>query len=153
MFIDLDAITEGEWFPFRMSTINPDTGETIWGEESSEAKVKIRSWKKFFEDLFANRERIVEWKVHPKSKANQKHENLKELTPEETIRQKIDAVDYAILEWEGFKDKKSKKIIKCTKDTKNAMMGLDFFDRFFTECQVTIDSKKIESEKAQEKNL
>ena len=151
MFINLDAITEGEWFPFRMSTVD-DTGETIWGEESTEAKVKIRSWKKFFEDAFANRERVVEWKVHPKSRANQKHENLKEMTPEETIQQKADAVDYAILEWKGFKDKKSKKTIECNKETKNAMMGLDFFDRFFTECQTTIDSTKIEAEVAAEKN-
>jgi len=152
MLIDLNAITDGEWFPFRMSTINPDTGETIWGEESLEVKVKIRSWKKFFEDSFTNRERVVEWKVHPKSKQNQKHENLKEFTPEETIQQKQDAVDYAVLEWKGFKDKKTKKIIECNKDTKNAMMGLDFFDRFFVECQTTIDSKKIEEEKAHVKN-
>ena len=152
MFINLSAISEGEWFPFRMSTVNPDTGETIWGEEMPGVRVKIKSWKKFFENSFLSREQIAEWKVHPKTHQNQKHINQKQMTPKEIIVQKEDGIDYAILEWEGFKDKKTKKDIECNRENKIAMMSLDFFDRFFSDAQLSIDRKKIEEAEEKEKN-
>jgi hypothetical protein len=151
MFIDLDS-AKGEWFDFRMSSLDPNTGETVWGPPIPGHRVQVRSWKPFLEEQMANRERVIEWKINPKTRQNEKHSNFKELTPEESKQQKDDAIDYAIMGLEGFKDKKTREPIQCTRENKIALMALDFFDRFIADCQMTIDSTRVEQEAAEAKN-
>ncbi len=151
MFVDLDS-TKGEWFIFRMSSIDQNTGDIVWGEPIEGVRVQIRSWKPFFEDQVAKRERIIEWKINPKSRMNEKHSNFKELTTAEILKQKDDAIDYAIMGLEGWKDKLTRTVIECTRKNKIALMQKNFFDRFFVDCQQTIDSKGLEEEKAELKN-
>lgn len=151
MFVDLDS-SKGEWFTFRMSHIDQNIGDIVWDKPLEGVKVQIRSWKPFFEEQIAKRERIVEWKINPKSHVNEKHSNFRDLTTEEILKQKEDAIDYAIVGLEGWKDKKTRKVIECTRENKIALMSKDFFDRFFADCQQLIDSTGIEQEALKEKN-
>jgi len=104
MFVDLEN-TKGEWFDFRMSSVDPNTGDIVWGEPVKGVRVQIRSWKPFFDDQINSRERIVEWKINPKTRQNERHSNLKDLTIAEIKKQKDDAIDYAITGLEGWNDK------------------------------------------------
>jgi hypothetical protein len=151
MFVDLDS-AKGEWFTFRMSSIDPNTGEIVWGEPVEGVRVQVRSWKPFFEEAYAKRERVIEWKINPKTRQNEKHSNPKDLTADELKQQKDDAIDYAITGLEGFKDKKTRQPIPCTRENKIALMALDFFDRFFVDCQQIIDSTRVEEDKTATKN-
>ena len=152
MFVDLD-ISQGEWFDFRMSNIDPNTGEVVWGEPVEGVGVCIRSMKPFFEERINKREKIVEWKINPKTRANEKHVNFKDLTPEEAQSERDDAFDYAIVGWEGFNFKVSRQPIECIRVNKLAMMKKDFFDRFFADCQQKIDTLGIEIEQKVAENL
>ena len=152
MFVDLSGDNRGEWFQFRMSKIDPNTGEIVWDKPMEGTKVQIRSMKAFFEERIAKRERITEWKINPKTRANEKHTNFKELSIEEVKAERDDAYDYAIVGLEGFKDKKTRKPVECTRENKLALMSKDFFDRFFADCQQTLDTTGVEMEKVIIKN-
>ena len=153
MFIDLSGESKnGEWFPLRMSVINPNTGEIEWSEPVEGHRVKVRSMKKFFEDRIEKRPREVEWKINPKSKVNEKHTNFKDLTIPEVKAERNDAYDYAIVGIEGFKDKKSRIPYECTRDVKLALMEYDWFERFFLDCQQTLDTVGVEMEEKIGKN-
>lgn len=152
MYVDLTP-DEGQWFNFRMSSIDPDTGEVVWSDTVYAERVQMRSWKPFFEEQFAKREKVIEWKINPKTRQNEKHSNPKDLTAEEIKQQREDAIDYAIIGLEGWKDKKTRKYIECTRENKIALMSLDFFDRFFVDCQQIIDTTRIEEEQVETKNL
>ena len=151
MFIELES-SKGEWFPFRMSHLDQNTGEIVWDAPMEGVKVQIRSMKAFFEERISKRERITEWKINPKSKANEKHTNFKELSIAEVKAERDDAYDYAIVGLEGFKDKKTRKVIECTRENKLALMSKDFFDRFFADCQQTLDTSSVEMEEKVGKN-
>ena len=152
MFVDLES-NEGQWFTFRMSHIDQNTGEIVWDEPIDGVRVQIRSMRKFFEDRISKRERVTEWKINPKTRANEKHTNFKELSMEEVKAERDDAFDYAIVGLEGFKDKKSRKVIECTRENKLALMSKDFFDRFFADCQQTLDVSGVEMEKVIAENF
>lgn len=151
MFIDLEE-SAGELFTFRMSHVDQNTGEIVWDDEVKGVQVKIRSWKPFFEERAMSRERIIEWKINPKTRQNERHSNLKDLTPEELKKERDDAIDYAITGLTGWNDKKTRKEIPCTRENKIALMKKDFFDRFFTECQQKIDVASVEVKEVAEKN-
>jgi len=153
MIIDLDAAPRGEWFPFRMSTVDLNTGETIWGDPIEGMRVKLRSWKPFFEERAATREMVDEWKVNPKTKAYEKHSYPKELTPEEKKKEREDVFDYAIMELDGFKDKATREPIECSRGNKIKLMGFDWFDRFFVDCQQRLGSYGIEREEEVSENF
>jgi hypothetical protein len=152
MFVDISSENKGEWFTFRMSTIDPNTGETVWGDPMEGVRVQIRSMKPFFEERISKRERVTEWKINPKTRANEKHTNFKELTIVEVKAERDDAFDYAIVAFEGFNDKKTRKPIECTRENKLALMTKDFFDRFIADCQQQLDSTGVEVEKEISKN-
>lgn len=152
MLVDLKTDKQGEWFTFRMSRIDPDNGETIWGEPIDGVEVRIRSMKSFFEERFANRERVIEWKINPKTRQNERHSNPKELMPAEIIEERNDAYDYAITGLKGWMDKATKKPIECNRENKLALMAKGVFERFFTDCQLSLDSSGLEQEEQEAKN-
>jgi hypothetical protein len=153
MFVDLSNKNDGDWFTLRMSVIDQNTGEIVWSEPVEGHKVKVRSMKKFFEDRIDKRERVTEWKINPKSKANEKHTNFKELSIAEIKAERDDAYDYAIVGIEGFKDKTTRKPYECTREVKLGLMAYDWFERFFNDCQQTLDTVGVEMEKEANVNL
>jgi len=152
MLVDLKTDKQGEWFTFRMSRVDPDTGETIWDEPIEGVEVRIRSMRPFIEERFTKRERVVEWKINPKTRANERHSNPKESTPAEIIEERNDAYDYAITGLKGWMDKKTKKPIECNRENKIALMAKGIFERFFADCQLSLDSSGLEQEEQEAKN-
>lgn len=152
MFLEIGK-KDGQWFPFRMSTIDENTGEIVWGDPIEGMEVQIRSWRPFFDERISKRPQETIWKVHPKSHAYEPHTKFKDLTIEEAKQERQDAQDYAITGLRGFKDKKTREEYPCTREVKLGLLELDFFDRFFIDCQQRIDSYGIEMEKAASENL
>ena len=153
MLLDLEVQKEGEWFPYMESDVDPNTGETVWGEPMEKVAVQIRSMKKFFEDSYASRKRVVEWKVHPKSKQNERHSYPKDLAPKEIIEERNDAYEYAITGLRGWKDKKTSKEIECSREVKLFLMSMGAFDRFFSNCQTSLETYGMIKEEKESKNL
>ena len=153
MYLNMER-SNGDWFPFRMSVIDQNTGEIVWDNEPLEGhRVQIRSMRQFFDERITKRERITEWKINPKTKVNEKHTNFKELSIEEIKAEMDDAYDYAIVGLEGFKDKATRKPLECVREVKLMLMGYDFFERFFNDCQQILDVSSIEMETKEQENF
>jgi len=133
MFINLD-VTEGEIFPFQVSTINSETGETIWEEPDPEAYVVVRSMQPFFEERALKRKKVVEHIYNPKTRQMERDKHDVDLTPAEAKKEGEDALDYAIVELGKFVDSKTGKPIETTRENKLKIMKNPVFDRFIAKC-------------------
>jgi hypothetical protein len=152
MFFELES-GQGEWFPFFGSHFDPITGDTIYEDAVSDAKVQVRSMTPFFEEKIAKRKREVEHVYNPKTRQMERITFFKELSVEESKAERDEAWDYAITGIEGFKDSKTGKIIECTRENKLALMKNPVFDRFIARCQQLIASSGVKEAKELEKNL
>lgn len=152
MYLELGK-KDGQWFPFRMSTIDENTGEIVWSDPIEGMEVQIRSWKPFFEERISKRYLETLWKVHPKSHAYEPHTKFKDLTVEEAKIEREEAQDYAITGLKGFKNKTTREPYPCTKEVKLGLLAYDWFDRFFADCQNKVDSFAIELETKAAENL
>jgi len=151
MFLDLE-IEQGEWFEFFSSHINPDTGDIVYEDPDSGARVQIRSMMPFLEERMAKRKREVEHVVHPKTRAYERIAFYPDLTPEQIQSEKDDTWDYVITGWENFKDKKTKQLLVCNRENKLRFMRLPVFDRFVARCLQIIDGSKAVTKEEVEKN-
>lgn len=150
MFVDLES-GKGMWFTFRMSEIDQNNGNIVWGDEIPELEVQIRSMKPFFEERIRGRERGVGHVYNVKSRAMDRETFFKDLTPDEAKAERDDAFDYAITGLKGWKDRTSRQPFPCTREVKLGLMAKDFFDRFFADCQQKLDSLSVEMEEAEKK--
>src|SRR4030042_6218031 len=130
MFFDLDS-TQGEWFQFFGSHIDPNTGEVVYEETTSDARVQIRSIAPFLEERFAKWKKSVEHVYNPKTRAMERISYYPDQSPEESRADRDDAWDYAITGIENFKDIKTGELIACTRENKLKLMKNPVFDRFF----------------------
>ena len=151
MFIDLSA-QEGEWFPFQNSKIDPLTGEPVFDDPVSDAKVQIRSMTPFFEERIAKRKRSVERILNPKTRQMERISYYEELSVEDARAERDEAFDFAITGIEGFKDAKTGQMITCTRENKLALMKVPVFDRFFARCQQLLSSSGVKLKEETEKN-
>lgn len=150
MLINLET-NEGEWFPFQNSTISPSTGEPVFDDPVSDARVQIRSMTPFFEERIAKRKRQTEHVMNPKTRQMERITYYAELSIEEAKAERDDAYDFAITGIEGFKDAKTGQIITCTRANKLALMKVPVFDRFFAKCQQVLASSGVKEQES--KNL
>jgi len=156
--IDLDA-SEGEWFPFQVSSIDPDTGKVIWDAPALDdkgepiASLKIRIMAPFYEERIVKRVRIVEHVFNPKSRSMERISSFKDLTMDEIRAERDDAIDYAITDIKGFRDKSTKKPLECTKENKLALMKIPVIDRFFGRCQELLGQFSVEKRKEEAENF
>jgi hypothetical protein len=152
MYFELD-VTQGEWFPFFGSHFDPITGDVVYEDAVSDAKVQIRPMTPYFEERIAKRKREVEHIYNPKTRAMERITFFKELSIDETKAERDEAWDYAITGIEGFKDSKTGKEITCTRENKLALMKNPVFDRFVARCQQMIASSGVKEAQDLEKNL
>lgn len=150
MLFNLET-NEGEWFPFQNSTISPSTGEPVFDDPVSDARVQIRSMTPFFEERIAKRKRQTEHVMNPKTRQMERITYYAELSIEEAKAERDDAYDFAITGIEGFKDAKTGQIITCTRANKLALMKVPVFDRFFAKCQQVLASSGVKEQES--KNL
>jgi len=145
MFIELNS-QEGEWFPFQNSKIDPLTGEPVFDDPVTDAKVQIRSMTPFFEERIAKRKRQTEHVMNPKTRQMERIAFYAELSVEEARAERDDAFDFSITGIEGFKDAKTGKLITCTRENKLALMKVPVFDRFFARCQQLLSSSGVKEQ-------
>jgi hypothetical protein len=151
MFFDLDS-SQGEWFPFFSSHIDPVTGEPIYDEPEKDAKVQIRSIGPFIEERMAKRKKIAEHVYNPKTRAMERNTYYADQTPDELRAERDDLWDYAITGIENFKDSKSGELITCTRENKLKLMKVPVFDRFVARCQQLLASSGVKTKEDEEKN-
>lgn len=151
MLINLE-LDQGEWFPYFGSRINTASGDIIYDEPSSDAKVKIRPMGPFIEERVANRKRQVEHVLNPKTRQMERVSYYSEPTAVELKAERDDTWDYVIQDWEGFKDAKTGNEIKCTRTNKIALMKLPVFDRFIARCQQLLAESGVQEAEEQGKN-
>jgi hypothetical protein len=151
MFFDLDS-TQGEWFPFFSSHIDPVTGEPIYEDPHPDAKVQIRSIGPFIEERIAKRKKVAEHVYNPKTRAMERISYYPDQTLEETKAERDDLWDYAITGLENFKDSKTGEPITCTRENKLKLMKVPVFDRFVARCQQLLASSGVKAKEDEEKN-
>lgn len=152
MFFDLEANSQGEWFQFFSSRIDPASGDVIYDPPSGDARVKIRSVRPFFEERMAGRKLQHETVYNPKTRAMERISYSPPLSPEEAKEQREDSFDYAIVDFQNFKDSKTGAMIACTRENKLKLMRLPVFDRFVARCQELLDASGIKDKEEAEKN-
>jgi len=159
-FFDIDMeVTEGEWFPFQTSKVDPDTGKIIWDDPIVDdkgnpiASLRIRLMTPFYEERFAKRSRVTEHVFNPKTRAMERVTSLKELSMDEIRSERDDAIDYAITGIKGFRDKATQKPLPLTRDNKLAMLKTPAIDRFFAYCQERLSQSMVEQKVAEAENF
>jgi len=151
MFINLDA-TQGEWFEFFSSTVNPDTGIIEYGKPVKGARAEIRSITPFYEELMAAKKPSIERVINSKTHKMDRIEFYPAQTVEEIKAERGDAWDYAIVNFEGFKDKAAQKVLECTRENKIAMMKNPVFDRFVARCLQILGESGVQEKETKAKN-
>lgn len=151
MNFDLDA-TQGEWFPFATSEIDLNTGEIIYGESVSDARVQVRSIIPFIEERLSKRKRLIEHVLNPKTRTMERLPYYEDLTFEEARAEREDTWDYCIIGIENFKDSRTGQDIACTRENKIKMMQNPVFDRFIARCLQMIASSGAKAKEESEKN-
>ena len=151
MLFDLDT-TQGEWFNFFSSHMNPTTGEIVYDEPMADARVRIRSIAPFLEERMAKRKKVVENVFNPKTRGMERMSYVPDLSPEDAQAEREDMYDYAIMDIENFKNSKTGEVIECTRENKLALMKVPVFDRFVARCFQIIGSSGVKGKEEAEKN-
>ncbi len=151
MDLNLDQ-TEGEWFQFFGSHIDPVSGETIYEDPVSDGRVQIRSIMPFIEERVLKRKKSVEHVYNPKTRQMERNSFYADQTPEEIRAERDDTWDYAITGLENFKDKKTGELIICTRENKLRLMKVPVFDRFIARCQQLISDADTKEKEIVRKN-
>jgi hypothetical protein len=151
MIFDIDA-SQGEWFYFRNSTLDPNTGEPIFDKPEKDARVQIRSMTPFFEGKISAKNKAIEHVYNPKTRAMERISYIPDISVAEAQLEREDAWDYAITGIESFKDKEG-NIITCTRANKLALMKVPVFDRFVALCLKTLAEAGVKKEQEESENL
>lgn len=147
-FIEIDIdFTEGEWFQYFTSQVDPETEKIVYDEPVPHARVLIRSAAPFIEKSLKDQKSKTEFVLNPKKKNMERVQYFEERPFEKIIEETDDMYDYAILDFEGFRNKKSGEVIECTRENKIALRHNEMFKRFFERCQQKLNGNIEESSK------
>ncbi len=132
--IGLD-VSEGEWFQYFGSHIDQGSGDIMYHKPVEYARAKIRSTAPFLEERLKKQKRKADNVLNPKSKQMEKVTFFVEQPFEILMAETDDMYDYAIMELEGFRNKKTADPIACTRENKIALRRNEVFKRYFERCQ------------------
>jgi len=147
MYLDLDVQEQGEWFYFFGSHVD-ESGEIIYEEPVKDARVRIRSMAPFIEQRVSGRKKQAEHIYNPKTRSMERIAYYPELSMEELKAEREDTWDYIITNLEGFRDRKTKKEIECTRENKIKLMKLPVFDRFVARCLQILSASGVQEQEA-----
>lgn len=151
MIFDLDAQTQGEWFPFFESHID-EKGEVVYSDPKPDAgRVCIRPIGPKIEEMQMGRKRKYEFVLNPATRSMERVSFFEELPPDQARVEREDLWDYAITGLENFFDAKGKEI-EGTRENKIKLMSIPVFDRFFARCLQTLSSSGVREKEELEKN-
>lgn len=147
-FVDIGIdLSEGEWFQYFTSHIDQESEEIVYDEPIPYARVLIRSAAPFIEERVKKQKRQTEWVLNKKSRGMERVSFIEDQPFEKLIQETDDMYDYAILDLEGFRNKKTGEIIECTRENKIALRHNEMFRRFFEKCQQILNGDLEESSK------
>ena len=153
MLLDLE-VSEGEWFDYFGSHLDQTTGEVVHDSPvEGGPRMKIRNIQPFIEERMTARKQEVHNILNTKSRRMERVKDYKDLTTSELLVEREDTWDYVIQAFEGFKDKKTGKDIKCTKANKVKMMKLPVIDRFVARCLQLISESGVQEAEEETANL
>lgn len=144
MFVDLDVQEQGVRFQFFGSHIDPVSGDVVYEEPKGDAWVEVRPMGPFIEQRVMDRKRKSDFVYNPKSKSMDRVTYITEPSPEELKQEREDTWDYVIVNFGGFKNKKTGEEIECTRASKINLMKLPVFDRFIGRCQQLLAESGIQ---------
>jgi hypothetical protein len=150
--IDLDDQDAGTWFRYQESHFDEKKGEFVFDPPVSDARVRVRQIAKFLSDQLAKRKKAAEMVLNPKTRRMERVAYYEDLTPEQEQKEMEDAYDYAIVGLENFKNKKTGKVIECTRENKLALIKNSSFDRFLGRCFKVLSGFEEERKEGEEKN-
>jgi hypothetical protein len=152
MIINLDQST-GERFQFFMSKVDPVTKEITYDTPAGDAFVTIRGKEPFYKKLMASRKPGKPEHVH--DKATRQLQRIRPLFEDQTMaevqRDTEDSWDYAIVDFEGFKDQHG-NVIECNRQNKLLMVDNPMFLRFAERCLELIAENSIKEKEVIGKN-
>jgi len=151
MLIDMDS-TQGERFQFFGSRIDTETGDVIYEAPAGDAWVTVRNVMPFYEERNLKREKKHEHVWNPKTRQMERITFVPDLSFEAAQKEREDAYDYALLDFEGFKNSKTGEVITCTRENKIALMKNPVFNRFIGKCQEILAGAGIKDKEEAEKN-
>lgn len=157
-FIDIGDVSEGEWFPFQRSKVDYEIGKIQWDDPvmvngKPIAEMCVRLMNPFYEERITKRPRITTHVFNPKTRAMDAVTTFKELSAEEIKQERDASVDYAIVDFRGFRNEKTKKPIECTKENKIAIMRQPVIDRFFNYCQERLGQSGVKQREEEAENF
>ena len=151
MLIDLD-VTQGEWFPFFGSHIDQQTGDVVYDEPADpNVGAEIRSTAPFFEEKMKSLKRGREHVFNPKTRGMDRVTFFKEQTFDEIMGELDEMYDYAITNLKGFKNKRTKILVECTKENKVLLRHNEVFKRYFERCQQLLHGDSIKDKEDEKK--
>lgn len=151
MFVDLD-VEAGHRFQFFTSTINPATNEPVYNAPEGDAYFTLRSMQPYFEAQNAKRKKVAEFVFNPKTRGMDRIQYIPEPNDADRQKEMDDALDYAIISFEGFKDKKTGAVIECTRENKIKLGKNPMVNRFIMRCFQILDEETIGAEANLAKN-
>ena len=153
VYVDLSGADEGEWYQYFASRIDVNTGDVVYDDPiEGGPRVRIRDMRTFIRERIKARKTQVEHVVNPKTRSMERITYPKELTAQEEKQERENLIDYMVAGFEGFKDKKTKQIVECTRENKIKMMNLPVFDRCVARCQQLLSESGIQEAVAETKN-
>jgi len=139
--------TEGDWFEYFTSHIDQQTEEIIYDKPIPSVRVLIRSAAPFIEEGLKKQRTKTQMVLNEKSKKMERVQFFEDRPFEKMIEETDDMYDYSILDFEGFRNKKTGEIIKCTRENKIALRHNEIFKRFFERCQQVLNGSVEEAAK------
>jgi hypothetical protein len=152
MFFDCNEATQGDWFQFFESRVDPSTGEVKYDDPKPDAaEFCIRSTQPFWEELIGKRKKESKMVVNPQTRSMERVSYYPDQTYEELLKGREDAIDYAIT---GIKNAKwaDGSVIECTRENKLKLRKIPAFERFLKRAWELLDSSGIKTKEEQGKN-
>ena len=144
--LSLDT-SEGEWFDFFTSYVDQNSGEIVYHDPNPAAKALIRSAAPFIEEQVKKRKRKTEHIYNPKTRSMERVTGFEDPSVDQMMKEADDVFDYSIIDFQGFKDRKTGKMIACNRENKTALRRNQVFQRFFERCQQILNGSAEAIEK------
>lgn len=145
--------SQGDWFDFFESHVDLDTGEIIYDDPKPDTgSICFRPTRSFMLERISKRKKDSKFVLNPRTRAMERVEFDKALTPEEVQTEQEDLIDFAITGIKKFFDMESKPI-KCTRENKLALVKVPVFDRFMARCMELQLNANVKQAETSEKNL
>ena len=152
MIINLNQ-SVGERFRFFMSKVDPVTKEVTYDAPAGDAFMTLRAKEPFYKKLMASRKQGNVEHVH--DKVTRQLTRVRPLFADQTMveiqKDTEDSWDYAIIDFEGFKDQDG-NIIECNRQNKLLMIDNPLVLRFAERCLEMITENSIKEKEVVGKN-